>query len=54
MDIYGRKKEPLLEVRTRVDMFVTRSWTVGVTAGADTLERRDVSLGAIVSMQLDR
>lgn len=54
MDVYGRKKEPLLEVRTRVDMFVTRTWTVGVIAGADTLERRDLSLGAIVSMQLDR
>jgi hypothetical protein len=54
MDVYGRKKEPLLEVRTRVDMFVTHAWTIGVIAGADTLERRDLSLGAIVSMQLDR
>jgi hypothetical protein len=54
MDIYGRKKEPLLEVRTRVDMFVTHTWTIGLIAGADTLERRDLSLGAIVSMQLDR
>jgi hypothetical protein len=54
MDIAGRKKEPLLEVRTRLDMFVTKAWTVGVIAGADTLERRDLSVGAIVSMQLDR
>jgi hypothetical protein len=54
MDIAGRKKEPLLEVRTRVDMFVTHAWTVGLIAGADTLERRDLSVGAIVSMQLDR
>ncbi len=54
MDVAGRKKETLLELRTRVDMFVTRAWTVGVVAGADTLERRDVSIGAIVSMQLDR
>ena len=53
-DVGGRKKEPLLEVRTRLDMFVTRAWTVGVIAGADTLERRDLSIGAIVSMQLDR
>ncbi|MBV8760692.1 MAG: hypothetical protein JO257_25590 [Deltaproteobacteria bacterium] len=54
MDVAGRKKEPLLELRTRVDMFVTHAWTVGLVAGADTLERRDVSLGAIVSLQLDR
>jgi hypothetical protein len=54
MDIAGRKKEPLLEVRTRLDMFVTRAWTVGVIAGADTLERRDVSIGAVVSLQMDR
>jgi hypothetical protein len=54
MDIAGRKKEALLEVRTRVDMFVTDAWTVGLIAGADTLERRDVSIGAVVSMQLDR
>ena len=53
-DIAGRKKEPLLELRTRVDMFVTHAWTVGVIAGADTLERHDVSIGAIVSLQLDR
>lgn len=53
MDIAGRKKEALLEVRTRLDMFVSDAWTVGVIAGADTLERRDVSIGAIVSMQLD-
>jgi hypothetical protein len=54
MDIAGPKKQPLLEVRTRLDMFVTRAWAVGVIAGADTLERRDLSIGAIVSMQLDR
>jgi len=54
MDIAGRKKEPLLELRTRVDMFVTRAWTVGLVAGADTLEQRDVSVGAVVSLQLDR
>jgi hypothetical protein len=54
MDIAGRKKEPLLELRTRVDMFVSRAWTVGMVAGADTLERRDVSIGAVVSLQLDR
>ena len=54
MDIAGRKKEPLLEVRTRLDMFVTNAWTVGVIAGTDTLERRDLTIGAIVSLQLDR
>jgi hypothetical protein len=54
MDIAGRKKEPLLELRTRVEMYVTPSWTVGLVAGADTLERRDVSIGAVVSLQLDR
>jgi hypothetical protein len=54
MDIAGRKKEPLLELRTRVDMFVTRVWTVGLIAGADTLEHRDVTLGAVVALQLGR
>jgi len=53
-DVGGRKKEPLLEVRTRLDMFVARAWTVGVVAGADTLERRDVSIGAVFSLQTDR
>ena len=53
-DVGGRKKEPLLEVRTRLDLFVARAWTVGVIAGADTLERRDVSIGAVVSLQTDR
>ena len=53
-DIAGRKKEPLLELRMKVEMFVTRAWTIGVVAGADTLERRDVSIGAILSLQLDR
>lgn len=53
MDIAGRKKETLLELRTRADMFVTKSWTVGVVAGADTLERHDVSIGAVVALQLD-
>lgn len=54
MDIAGRKKEPLLELRTRVDMFVSHAWTVGIVAGADTLERRDVSIGAVLGLQLDR
>lgn len=54
MDVAGRKKEPLLEVRTRLDMFVTQAWTVGLIAGADTLERRDVSFGAVVALQLGR
>jgi hypothetical protein len=54
MDVAGRKKEAVLELRTRVDMFVTRAWTVGVVAGADTLERRDVSIGAVVALQLGR
>lgn len=53
-DVAGRKKEPLLELRTRVDMFVSHRWAIGLVAGADTLERRDVSFGAVLGMQLDR
>lgn len=53
-DVAGRKGEPLLELRSRVDMFVTRSMTVGAVASTDTLERRNVSLAAVLSLNFTR
>lgn len=53
-DVAGRKGEPLLEVRSRVDMFVTRSMTLGAMASTDLLERRNVSLAAVLSLNFTR
>lgn len=49
-DIAGRKGEPLLEVRTRADVFITRTLTLGAIASTDMLERRNVSLAAVLSL----
>lgn len=53
-DVAGRKGEALLEVRSRVDMFITRSMTVGAVASTDLLERRNVSLAAVLSLNFTR
>jgi hypothetical protein len=49
-DIAGRKKEPLIQARARVEAFVTDSTTIGAVASTDLLEQRNVSLGFVVSM----
>jgi hypothetical protein len=53
-DVAGRKNEMLLEVRSRADVFLTRSLTVGAMASTDVLERRNVSIGAVLSLQFTR
>lgn len=50
MDVAGRKNEPLLELRSRADVWLTTSTTIGVMASTDVLERRDVSLGAVFAL----
>lgn len=49
-DIAGFKKEPLIQMRARVEAFVTSSTTIGAVASTDLLEKRNVSLAMVVSM----
>lgn len=53
-DVAGRKYEGLLEVRSRIDFRVTPRFLVGATASGDLLERRDVSLGLLLSLDCSR
>lgn len=53
-DVAGRKKEPLLEVRTRADFFVTHSATIGLVGASDVIERRDVSLALVLALNFTR
>lgn len=50
MDVAGRKNEPLLEARTRLDYWLSRSITIGAVASTDLHERRDTSFGAILAV----
>ena len=50
MDVAGRKKEPLVELRTRVDFRMSPSTTIGAVAATDLRERRDVSLGLVFAL----
>lgn len=53
-DVAGRKNEALVEVRGRADVFLTRTLTLGVVASTDVIERRNVSLGAVLSLHFTR
>ncbi len=53
-DVAGRKDEGLLEVRSRIDFRVTPRFLVGATASSDLLERRDVSLGLVLTLDCAR
>lgn len=53
-DVAGRKNEPLLETRARADIWLTRSMTIGAVASTDLIERRNVSLGAVLSLNFTR
>lgn len=54
MDVAGRKDEGLLEVRSRIDFRVTPRFLVGATASSDLLERRDVSVGLLLTLDCSR
>lgn len=53
-DVAGRKNETLLEVRSRADLFLTKTLTIGAVASTDVLERRNVSFGAVLSLHFTR
>lgn len=53
-DVAGYKNAPLLEVRTRADLWLTRSMTLGAVATSDLRERRDISLGVVFAMHFNR
>lgn len=50
MDVAGFKKQPVVEVRARAELFLTPSMTVGAVASTDVLDRRNVSLAAVFSL----
>lgn len=50
MDVAGFKKEPLIELRARAEYFFTDSMTFGAVASTDMLDRRNVSLAAVFSL----
>lgn len=50
MDVAGRKKEPLIELRSRIDVRTSKSTTLGAVAATDLRERRDVSLGLVFAL----
>jgi hypothetical protein len=54
MDVAGYKNEPLLEVRTRADLLLGDSVSIGAVASTDMFERRNVALGAVLSLQFAR
>ena len=50
MDIAGRKKEPMLELRARAEVFLRSTMTFGAVASTDMFDRRNVSLAAVFSL----
>jgi hypothetical protein len=53
-DVAGRKNEPLLELRSRADVWLTSSTTIGAVASTDLIERRDVSFGAVFALHFSK
>jgi hypothetical protein len=51
MDVAGFKNEPLLELRSRADVRMTRSTTFGAVAATDVFDRRNVSFGAVFALR---
>ncbi|HEY5926390.1 MAG TPA: hypothetical protein VIV11_32110 [Kofleriaceae bacterium] len=52
-DIAGRKNEPLLELRSRGDFWMTKSTTIGAVASSDLLDRRHSSFAAVFALHFD-
>lgn len=50
MDVAGYKKQPMIELRARAEMFLSDSWAIGAVASTDMLERRNVALALTLSM----
>jgi len=53
-DVAGRKDEGLLEIRSRIDVRVTPRFLVGATASSDLIERRDISVGLVLTLDCAR
>ena len=54
IDVAGRKKVPLVELRGRAVVWLSSSTTIGAVATADVLERRDVSVGVVFAVHFMR
>ena len=54
IDVAGRKKAALIELRARADVWLSSTTTIGAVATADLLERRDVSLGLVLALHFTR
>jgi hypothetical protein len=48
-DIAGRKMEPLVEARSRLDLRLGDSWAIGAVVSADVLVRDDIAFGVMLS-----
>ena len=53
-DVAGRKNEPLLELRSRGDFWLTRSTTLGAVASTDLIDRRHSSVAAVFALHFNR
>jgi hypothetical protein len=51
-DVGGRKMEPLLEARSRVDFWMSPSWTIGAIASTDMLVRNDLAVGVMLATHM--
>ena len=54
MDVAGFKKQPVIEMRARAEYFLTPAMTLGAVAATDMLDRRNVSLAAVFSLNFTR
>jgi hypothetical protein len=50
IDVAGRKKAALVELRGHADLWLSSTATIGAVATADMLERRDISVGLVFAL----
>jgi hypothetical protein len=53
-DVAGRKNEPLLELRSRADVWLTSSTTLGAVLSSDVIEHRDVAVAAVFALHFTK
>ena len=54
MDVAGFKNAPLLELRSRADLWLSPNTTFGAVAATDLFDRRNVSFGAVFALHFSR
>lgn len=54
IDVGGRKNEALVEARSRADVFLSPSMTLGGVASVDLIDKRNMSLAAVFSLYFSR